>query len=545
MNKEVFITRINFNNNIYNIFYLSGKYLVKDINNNIIDNSIAQKLIQMTYNPNAIIKIHLVKNIKQLSIIGIAALELFSNPTLVNQTTNEKNYTIEDNENIIDEKLFSDYVSAIYSNPNISDKDKQLLMKKFTYVNKNKDNINSEFLINSLAKLKINYLNKDGNNLSGIFYVDVNNNPIINIYSNASNNEDVLSHEIYHLLHNNKYYFDKTYYYNNQFIGTDEYMLLNDSEKSKCENVSVNGIMLEEAYTSLNVIEEHDNTNRVPEFYAIETEVFKIYENIFGKDTIDEIMFKPNPTKEFLNLLLDNGCSKEQAIAIIARLDLFNSFTVNGENIDLSNLKYNISDDFAFVYKNKYGNINNDIVKNTALSICFDINYDFISSFENDFKTPELYDELKNRSISVNNNLCQLEDNEYPLNILISYSDEDIPTYNIFTDNNNLYKVCNNEVSIINNYKKNDDEYNNIMNMYNNYYEFAINTYNDEAYAKFFASIYANPYLVVEEKSAILEYYDKWSQMENKDEIMASYLLNKNYNSINNLFATQNKEITR
>lgn len=553
--KEVYITELFYKNAFFKIFIENGKYSIKCAEKN----KLLKLELESILNNNCK---YINKKIKfTLASTSVFSLGIFLGVILnknldklkIDQQINENYDYIQKELNIdinkVDEKLLFSYVEAIYKNNNLSEEEKALFVKRFDFINKNKDKINLEELYKTLKTIKIKYVDAENGTIMGSFTIE-ENIPIITIYKNAD--ENTLIHEIYHALKHNKYYWDDTYYYDKDFIGTDQYNKLSFLEKNNCEKYKIYGSMLEEANTAnLTALDSECNLDKLT--YKNEIYIYKIYEEIFGKENLNDIFFDSNPSAEFLNLLLSVGCDKEEAIAIISRMDIFTKLSnnTNDNSLDYNYLKYQICDDMAYIYYKKYNNIDNNLLKLTILSLINNIDIEQFKNDVNNFKLPSLYEELKNKNLSINNYL-----NDF---IKANYATE----YGVVSINFDYYTQLNPIVEIeVNNYDKvilsakdnnisyikiegNSETSQFVYKLYTDYYTFALNSYNDENYAKYFASIYANTLLNVDEKAEILEKYDTWGKVLNQKQSYSKILLFENYVKINNIFENANLNIKK
>lgn len=532
--KENFITKIRYKEIDFYIYEINGNIVIKTLNP--VSKDLILEVKNLVYDKNTI-KTDNSKKYKKRFYIFEATMALgifigtYSNKEIDSLKYNDnviKNakdeMLLENEENAdFDNELFSKYVMAIYSNNNLSEEDKKVFINRFHYINENKNSINLEEILNTLRNIKIIRYDFQPENILGKFIIDENNDPVIVLYQNAD--EETLIHEVYHALKFNKYYWGDIYFYNNTFIDEDEYKNLSADAKKSCEKIEVLGKMNEEAHTAILTADE-ENTENIYMFYNKEIYIYKVYESIFGKENMEKIMLSPNCINGFLNNLLEVGCTKNQAIAIVSRMDIYNSFIHKEENessLDMSYLTYQICDDMAYVYEKKYGNIDNDLLKITILSLTNNLNFENAKEFKCLYNNPDLFDDIYSKNISINNYLSdEIKDNygtnEYGVNnILIDYFSNENPQ---------IYIEVNNYDKIILNYEKNNITYCDIIGdsvssqytykLYTDYYEFAKNqNNNDETYANYFAAIYANDSLSVEQKSKFIDLYPFWLQYLN------------------------------
>lgn len=553
--KEIYITELFYKNAFFKVYLINDKYTLKGAEKNYQ----LQLELENILNSN-IVKYNRTKKKLILASTSVFSLGLFLGVILnknldklkIDQRIIDNYDSIQKELNIksddIDEKLLKQYLEAIYKNDNLSNEEKILFVKKFNFINANKDNINFDELFNTLENIDIEYKDEEFENILGSFTIK-NNMPLITIYKNA--NQETLTHEIYHALKHNKYYWDNTYYYDGNFIGTFEYEKLSNSEQEKCQKYMIYGSLLEEANTTnLTALDLESNLNNLT--YKKETYIYKIYEEIFGKEKLNSIFFKPNPTAEFLNLLLSVGCSKEEAITIVSRLDVFNKLN-NGNNksLDYQYLTYQICDDLAYVYYQKNNNIDNNLLKITILSLINEIDLTKIQTDAKKFKMQKLFNELVNDNLSINNYLNDIIKANYAteygvMNIDFDYYSKNNPILEIEVNNYDkaIFNIINNEVNYVK--IEGDSETSQfIYKLYTDYYAFALNSQNDENYAKYFASIYANTILNVDEKAEILEKYDTWGKILNQMPSYSRVLLFENYDKINNVFENYNINIKK
>lgn len=541
---EVFITKIIYKNWKLDIFLNSNKYFVKGKCPDKIKNEI-EKIINSNLKFN--------KNKKVIISSAIFSVGLFAgvilNKDLKNIRTNKeldlKFGNIENelniNENTIDEKLFSEYVKAVYQNKNLTDSEKIMFIKRFNFVNKYKDYINKSELLDTLENIKINHKDEENGNVLGEFILE-DNNPVINLYKKADDN--TLIHEIYHALKHNKYYWDAVYFYEGKFIGSDEYNKLSNKEQEKCNKYNILGNMLEEANTAILTSEDKDVN---PEYITYKDEIYlyKIYEQIIGKEKLEQGLFKSNQIVEYLNDLVECGCSYNEAIAIVGRLDLFSKFTYieQIDDKDINYLKYQICDDLAYVYNLKFHNIDNPLLLITILSLTNDINLENLKENISNFKMPDLYEKLLNNEININNYLPDIVKDNYATecginDITIDYFKNSNPQIYVGVNcyDKAILEVSNNQVT----FKKVEGDSNAslyVYKLYTDYYEYALNQFdNDENYASFFASIYANSLLSVDQKAKILEHYDFWKTTLDNKESYERIILLGDYNKISKIF---------
>lgn len=446
-----------------------------------------------------------------------------------------------------DLEIYSEYLNAIYTNPYLTSADKKEFLKRFDYINENKNNINFEELYQTLSTIKIIRHDEKNGNILGNFVIDNHGNPIINLYAGSTN--ETLIHEHYHAIKYNTYYWDDVYYYNNQFIGNDEYQILSEEEKLKCMKKNILGNMIEEAHTSILTAKE-DNTKNIDYAYEQEVYLYKMYEKIFGYTTMEKIMLSPNQAAGFLNAFLEVGCTKEEAIAFVARLDLFNELLSSNLDIDLSNIRYQVCDDLMYVYQKKYGHTNDIILAATIDSISVNINQEGLYLLEKDCSSKELMNDAMNGEIQIIN---YIDENvvidkyiNYGINSLeIDYFSEENPILYIKTDSFYTLKFKINKESeqlVLCDVSHDSEKMQLFQNMYEDYLVYANNTYNDSNYCKYFSLLYANSNIELDEKMEFLEYYSYFGESDFEDERLVNFLLaNKSAKIRKYLISKQNK----
>lgn len=446
-----------------------------------------------------------------------------------------------------DLEIYSEYLNAIYTNPYLTFADKKEFLKRFDYINENKNNINFEELYQTLSTIKIIRHDEKNGNILGNFVIDNHGNPIINLYAGSTN--ETLIHEHYHAIKYNTYYWDDVYYYNNQFIGNDEYQILSEEEKLKCMKKNILGNMIEEAHTSILTAKE-DNTKNIDYAYEQEVYLYKMYEKIFGYTTMEKIMLSPNQAAGFLNAFLEVGCTKEEAIAFVARLDLFNELLSSNLDIDLSNIRYQVCDDLMYVYQKKYGHTNDIILAATIDSISVNINQEGLYLLEKDCSSKELMNDAMNGEIQI---IDYIDENvvidkyiNYGINSLeIDYFSEENPILYIKTDSFYTLKFKINKESeqlVLCDVSYDSEKMQLFQNMYEDYLVYANNTYNDSNYCKYFSLLYANSNIELDEKMEFLEYYSYFGESDFEDERLVNFLLaNKSAKIRKYLISKQNK----
>lgn len=522
--KMKYITTIKYRNIIYDIILENGVYVIYN-DNNIVNNSICNEIINKINSKKILMALNF--NRKKLITAGCLALEfsiLISNLKTNSVTNNTylndyiireiiESYNKENLTAIETDEYFLKFAKAIYINPYIDSDDKKMILNRYPYISKNTDNINWNELSKIISNLRINKLDYNNHKpIIGTFYVNEDDEPYITLYKDYTS--DIFIHEIYHMLHYNKYYWDDVYYYDGKFYGTKEIENISEIvETNKLEKINVYGNMLEEAYTTINTMEEK-NTANIPTTYINEVYIFKIYEDIFGRDVLDAMLLSENHAKTFLNLLLSLGLEKEEAISILGRLDIYTALTYDTD-IDKQVLLYQMSEDLLNVYEKKFQNTNNDLLKATVQNLCLNLDIDYIKENIKEVTNSSLLDSLEKGDYKPNYEINKEDDiymHGYNISkIEIDYYTRNNPVVKYYINGNVInFEYIDGKLihtnSIIKN-KRNVDH--NDTNLYESYYEYALNTFCSKEYAVYFASIYSNPNLNVDQKSYLLESYDE------------------------------------
>ena len=559
MNK-IFITSITYKNINFNIYCDNGKICVESKEPGV-SQSIINEVKRICFNNNRI-KTEMSFRITKENLLKALVTQTLCVGVLIGSYKNEdieKIKTLEVSEQLIkhleidvenidesyDLELYSNYLNAIYSNPYLSSTDKKEFLKRFHYVNENKNNVNFDELYNTIGMVRIIRHPKKNGNVLGNFVIDSNNKPVINLY--AGSTIETLIHEQYHALKYNTYYWGKVYFYNDRFIGNDEFMSLPSEEKMKCEKKEILGNMIEEAHTTILTAKE-DNTKNMNYAYEQEVYLYKMYEKIFGYEKMEHIILSSDQASEFLNAFLEVGCTKEEAIAFVARLDLFNTLLSDKVDVDLSNLRYYLCDDLTYVYKKKFGHTNDIMLNATIDSISANINPEGLSLLECNCYNNDLINDAMNGDIQIidyiDENLVMQEYMNYGINSLdIDYFTEDSPIIYIKTDSFYTleFRIDGNGCLVLNNATHDLENFQIFQNLYDDYLVYAGNTYNESNYCKYFAVLYANSNIEADEKLEFLEYYDCFSEEDFNDENLMKFLLSNKPNKIRK-FLTMKQE---
>ena len=156
---------------------------------------------------------------------------------------------------------------------------------------------------------------------------------------------------------------------------------------------------------------------------------------------------------------------------------------------------------------------------------------------------PDLYEKLLNNEININNYLPDIVKDNYATecginDITIDYFKNSSPQIYVGVNcyDKAILEVSNNQVT----FKKVEGDSNASLyayKLYTDYYEYALNQFdNDENYASFFASIYANSLLSVDQKAKILEHYDFWKTTLDNKESYERIILLGDYDKISKIF---------
>lgn len=558
----IYITSLNYKNYKFDIHMVDGKIDVRSTDI-YVSQSIINELKKLCFDRNKI-KIENCFRITKKNLLGVIVTESLCVGMLLGTYKNEdieKIKTLDVPEQAIlnldinvnninqnyDLELYSNYISALYSNPYLSTADKKEFLKRFCYINENKDNINQKEIINTLSNIRIVRHEEQNRNVLGDFIIDNNHRPVINLY--AGSTEETLIHEQYHALKYNTYYWDKVYFYNDSFIGNDIYMNLSPEEKIKCEKKEIIGNMIEEAHTSILTAKE-DKTKNMNYSYQEEVYLYKMYEKIFGYEKMEQIMLSSGQVVDFLNAFLEVGCTKEEAVAFVARLDLFNTIISKKMDIDTSNLRYQLCDDLLYVYNKKFGHNDDLMLAATIDSISANINVENLTLLEENYQNKDLMQEVIENEIQINKyideNIIFDEYMNYGINSLnIDYFTDNTPTIYIKTDSYYTleFKIDSNKnLLVLNDATHDSEKFQMLQNLYDDYLDYANRTYNESNYCKYFAALYANSNIEVDEKIEFLEYYDSFTEEDfNDDNLMRFLLSNKSPKIRKYLIKKQNK----
>ena len=562
---KIFITSIKYKNYNFYIYCDNGKICVESNESNV-SQSIINEVKKICFNSDRI-KTEIIFKITKENVLKTLVTQTLCVGVLIGSYKNEdieKIKTLEVSDELItnldidvenidkcyDLELYSNYLNAVYSNPYLSSTDKKEFLKRFKYVNENKNNINFDELYNTISTIRIVRHPEKKDNILGDFEIDNNNKPVINLY--AGSTAETLIHEQYHALKYNTYYWGKVYFYKDKFIGNDEYLNLSSEEKLKCEKIEILGNMIEEAHTSILTAKE-DNTKNIDYAYEQEVYLYKMYEKIFGYEKMEHIMLSSNQTSDFLNVFLEVGCTKEEAIAFVARLDLFNTLLSKKYDVDLSSLRYQICDDLTYVYEKKFGHTNDIILKATIDSILANINLGGLSLLERDCNNKELIQDVMNGDIQIINYIDEKlvfeEYMNYGINSLnIDYFTDNSPIIYIKVDSFYTleFKIdSNSNLLILNNINHNSEKFQIAQNLYDDYLVYANNNYNESNYCKYFSVLYANSNIEAEEKLEFLEYYNCFSEEDFNDKKLMEFLLSNKSNKIRKFLTTKQNTLSQ
>lgn len=560
---EVFITSLKYEGYNFNVYLNNGKIEIKSLNDNVPHNIII-KVKKMFFDKETIKKEKCFKVTKK-SILSALITQTLCTGILLGTYKNEEinkmllynvpkelltNLEI-DTHNIdksYDLQLYSDFINVIYSNKYLSCADKKEFLKRFDYINKNKDFVNTDELFKTLKNVRIVRHAEQNGNILGDFVLDTYGKPVINLYAGAT--LETLIHEQYHAIKHNTYYWDDVYYYENKFIGNDEYLKMDSSEKEKCVKYDILGNMIEEAHTSILTAKE-DNTVNMNYAYKQEAYLYKIYEKIFGEEKMEHIMLSSCQASEFLNLFLEVGCTKEEAIAIMKRLDFFNTQTSKNSKIDLSNLRYQICSDLIYVYEKKFKNTDDLLLLATIDSISSNINIKNLSLAEKNINNIELLDNIINNDIQILNYIDKDTVDEqyinYGINSLdIDYFSENTPIIYINIDAFSILKFqIDNNVLVLKEIINNNEKSQLYQNMYADYMIYASNNYNDSNYCKYFSLLYANQNIEIEEKIELLDYYNCFFSEDFENEDLMNFLISNKYVKIKKYILNKQNELVQ
>ena len=235
---------------------------------------------------------------------------------------------------------------------------------------------------------------------------------------------------------------------------------------------------------------------------------------------MEQNILNSNKIVVFLNKLMDLGFDANEAATIATRLELDITFRLNPDkNRDTSSLKYQICNDLVSEYEKKYGNTDDKMLELTVLSVINNTNFDNIQEFDSNYNMLSFYNNILNGEISIQSILAEVGysfDDKYGVNdIQIDYFTNNIPYIYITIDYNHvvILGIEENKIKFINE-EVQDTAFE--EKLYNDYYEFAINTYcegderNDiEGYARFFAACYSNMHLSEKERIAVLNTFNE------------------------------------
>ena len=134
----------------------------------------------------------------------------------------------------------------------------------------------------------------------------------------------------------------------------------------------------------------------------------------------------------------------------------------------------------------------------------------------------------------------------YGINSLnIDYFTDNTPTIYIKTDSYYTleFKIdSNNNLLVLNDATHDSEKFQMLQNLYDDYLDYANRTYNESNYCKYFAALYANSNIEVDEKIEFLEYYDSFTEEDfNDDNLMRFLLSNKSPKIRKYLIKKQNK----
>lgn len=541
---EIFITTLKYKDHNFNIYITNGKIDVRSINDYVSQN-IINEVKKIFFDRNKIKSEKYFKITKknvlnalitQTICVGILLgtykheeIDKIKTPDISTELLTNLDINVDTIDESYDLELYSNFVNTIYSNPYLSSADKKQFLKRFDYINENKDFINHDELFKTLRSVRIVRHTESKPNVLGDFVLDSFGKPVINLY--AGSTHETLIHEQYHAIKYNTYYWDKVYYYENRFIGNDEYQNLSEEEKLKCGKKEILGNMIEEAHTSILTAKE-DNTINMNYCYEQEVYLYKMYEKIFGYKKMEQIMLSSNQAAGFLNAFLEVGCTKEEAIAFVERLDSFNTL-LSETKVDLSNIRYLICDDLTYVYEKKFKHTDDPLLLATIDSISSNINTENLSLLEKNCNNKNLFNDMINGNLQILNyideNLVFNEYMNYGINSLdIDYFSENTPVIYIKTDSFYTLKFKidkENNLLVLNDVTHDIENFQLCQSMYEDYMVYANNNYNDSNYCKYFSILYANSNIEVEEKMEFLEYYDCFSQEDFEDEKLMNFLL--------------------
>ena len=531
--EKVYISSIIYKNIVFDIYNINGK-LTAFTNEENVDFSVIEKVNQSLYDDSKILKssnnfikplvgaVVLASSLNFLGTYSISDLESINDKIIY--------------ENVIDlDELSIKFKESLSENKNLTNEEKKLFEKQFNYMKDSyKYSSNTDFMLNIIKNIKIDKNEDENPIMIGCFNIE-NSQPTITLYKNAT--EETLIHEIYHALKYGEYYYEKPYLYNEKFIDAEIYNKLKKEEQIKCIQFDLKGSFLEEADTSLRTTATEE-VNNLHHDYRDEVYIYKVYEQIFGKELMEKNILNSNKIVLFLNSIIDLGYDAREAAAIGTRLDLLETFKQNPiEDMDYASIKYQICDDLANVYQKKYGNLDSKLLQLSTLAVINNENIKSIQKFENNYVMKEYYVEIMNGTISAKSILEQLGysfDDKYGINgIDFDYFTDDNILIYITIDTNHVIVLSlddNNNLKFVEEKtEKEPYEY----KLYNDYYEFAMQTYNNERYACFFAACYSNIHITENERVLIMREFEKTTGDLDTDDFK-NLLLFGNYKKIMN-----------
>ncbi len=250
--------------------------------------------------------------------------------------------SIESSTNYSEDEVYGIFNTAVYSNPNLNDKEKDSIEKYLYVFAENKDYIDIDYIKSCLRTLKIEYINQTVKMDEVIVQASYNDKNNIITFYNSNNIEDVdsstFTHELFHLMQK-KYYCD----YNDYLIE------------------SINTIYNEE-YTNTKESSTYIN------YYNFT----KMLIEIIGDEPIKRYQGYTDVTP-ILKSLTDLIDDKRYAVELLKYLDnykvLFEKIKYDDSELDnanineLDNLKRIIVDRIGNYYEAKYGfSMDNDLV---------------------------------------------------------------------------------------------------------------------------------------------------------------------------------------
>ena len=512
--KKIFITNIIYKNSIFSIYCINGKLEMSTDDKNVNMNDV-EELNKILFTSHHILK---ANKIVLKSIIGAIALTTSLN-FIGNIKTSELDKLTESSKTseIFDEETFhQNYMNAIRENKYLSEQEKKLFEDRYNFVVSAHEYIyDIDSLLNMLQNIKIEKIDEYNSNLIGCFTFD-NNEPTIKLYKGADH--WTLIHEIYHALKYSENYYTNPYLYNGRFIDINEFNLLSKEEQTKCIKYDIIGNFFEEGLTSLLTTKDRKyETDELIYDYEEESYIYNMYEKILGKDIMMQNAFNTSKITIFLNSLLDLGYDTDSVISIATKLDLYETIKYNpNENIDTTQLKYGICDDLINIYQKKYGNTDNKLLELITLDMIKDLDFKRIQEFEHTYNMKDYYEKIMNGDISVRKLLNTVNydfNDKYGINDItldISSDNEIYVSIMIDYNHNVILKLdSNNNLKFI---KEESEKYPYEYKLYDDYYEYAMNTWNNERYAIFFASCYTScskKHITEKERNLIMEEFEK------------------------------------